>query len=603
MLHVPFDVARHTIEHRNHPFQPQLSPAMIRDVLRWRRSIIIACVLGAVGLAVLYLLVAPQKFTATAVLMLDTKRAPSEEASNDSVDAIVVDSQVEVLRSDKIALAVVDKLGLWNDPEFVGPDLVGRIFAALSPSGPQPQPKSTDVLRQIASGRLERGLDVERAGRSYVADVSFTSHDRETSALIANAAAQAYIDDQLTARLQIAQRSTDWLQNRLKELREQALAAANAVKAFGSKVDTGGNDAQTRQPPLPGSDTADGQALRELEAKARSAAAIHQSFLEQYTQRMQIREQSLPVTNARVIAEAVPPLAKSAPKDGLVVLLALFAGGTLGLIGAFWCEFVERLVRTPRQLERELGVRSLGLLPRVKQRRLMRMGGRPLDLLESSKGSSIIPDYRPLSLAGETVRGMKVALDRSRSTGGNSGQLLGILSPRRGAGRTTLAYNLALLTARCGGRTLLIDGDLRKPTLTRTLAHSRHNGLPSLLTGDAEANDCVTEHRPRLDFLGGFSRTPVSHPSEILGSAAMTTLLGAARQSYDYIVVDLPSLLDCVDVQAVAPLIQSYILVAEWGQTTVNDLDRALASCDIVVERLVGVVINRISVSEMQRQQ
>ena len=81
----------------------------------------------------------------------------------------------------------------------------------------------------------------------------------------------------------------------------------------------------------------------------------------------------------------------------------------------------------------------------------------------------------------------------------------------------------------------------------------------------------------------------------------MASTLDGMRHAYDYIFVDLPPLLNCVDVRASAPMIGAFILALEWGRTSLDDLDRALASCDIVVERLLGVAVNKVAVAEMAR--
>lgn len=600
MLHVPTDLARHAIEVRAQPPQTQWSLSALRDVIRWRRSTIALCLVAALVPAIIYVAVSPSMYTATAVLMTDTKRSPAygaDGAPDTSVDMVVVESQVETLKSDKIALAVIDKLRLWEDPEFVGkgPTLWSYVMGLFNKSSTSPT-RTQDIKRQIAVGNFKKGLQVQRAGRSYVSEIDFTSLDPVKAANIANAIAQAYIVDQLSAKLQIAQRSSDWIQNRLAELRQKATDTAKAVSDFESA--NGGPSAADGKPAsgLPAARAA-GQ-LRELATAAQSARTAYETFLSRYTQSVQIQQQSFPITEARVLAEAEPPLSKSAPKTTLILLLAAVAGGALGLVVAFLREHMQRLVRTPRQLERELGVRVVGFLPSVKRRLSLLPRGGPLHLIEEHKSTPVFGGARPLSLAGESIRGMKVALDRN---GGGHAALVGVSSPLPGSGKTTLAYNLALLAARSGGRTLLIDGDLRRSTLTRSIASRQEHGLPSFLAGKADFPTCIVEHADNLHFLGAIATDEPRHPAEVLGCPAMASALDGLRQTYDYIVIDLPPLLSCVDVRASAPLISSFIIALEWGRTSTDDLDRALASCDIVVERLLGVAINKVAAGEMAR--
>ncbi|MCC7251274.1 polysaccharide biosynthesis tyrosine autokinase [Hyphomicrobium sp.] len=599
MLHVPTDLARHAIEIRGQPLQTRWSLSDLIDVIRWRRKLIVWAVAAVVAPALVYVAVTPPAFTASAVLMTDTKRSPaygSAGTPDSSVDMVVVESQNETLKSDRIALAVIDKLQLWADPEFVPdrPSLwtsIQRLFMGAAARRPKP----TDVKRQIAVGNFKKGLQVERAGRSYVSVISFTSTDPAKSAGIANAIGEAYIVDQLSARLQIAQRSSDWVESRVSELNQRARETAKALADF--KAASGVSSASVAGTNANMAQSMSALRLRELESAAQSARTTYETFLNRYTQSIQIQQQAFPVTEARVLAEAMPPLSKSTPKTALILVLAVVAGGTLGLIGAFAREYGERLVRSPRQLERELRVRVLGTLPKIK-RPIFSRGG-PLPVMEAHKSPALSSSKpRPLALAGESLRGIKVALERNAS---EQGRVIGITSPRAGTGKTTVAYNLALLSAQAGSRTLLIDADLRRSVLTRSLTQKGQLGFGALIAGHADISECIVEHRPFLHFLGETAAPGGAHPSEILGSAAMAATVDRLRKAYDYIFIDLPPLLDCVDVRASAPSIALFIVVTEWGRTPVEDLDRALASCDAVVERLLGVVVNKVAAAEFGR--
>jgi capsular exopolysaccharide synthesis family protein len=596
MLHVPTDLARHAIEIRGQQSQIHWSLGDIRDVIVWRRRLIFWAIVAVLVPALIYVAMAPPKYTATTELMTDTKRSPAYGTAgtpDTSVDMVVVESQIETLKSDKIALAVIDKLRLWEDPEFIAKRTpLSYIIGLFSKPGAKKE-MTKDVKRQIAAGAFSRALQVERQGRSYVAEISFTSTDPKKAATIANAVAEAYIVDQLGAKLQIAQRSSDWVDARVRKLHDRMDDADKALANFKSMngIPTNSDDA-----PNGISQAVLGQRLHELEAAAQSARTTYETFLNRYTQSVEIQQQAFPVTEARVLADASPPLSKSGPKTGLILLLAVVAGGTLGLIGAFAREYVDRLVRSPRQIQRELRARVIGTIPKVKRRPILSRGG-PLRLIEEHKRTSWLGATRPLPLAGESLRGIKVALDRNAGAG-DRGHVIGITSPRAGVGKTTLAYNLALLSARTGNRTLLIDGDLRRSTLTRYLTPQHRPGLVSLMTGH-ETSECIIEHQPSLHFLGETASLKTEHPSELLGSAAMISTVEALQQIYNTIIIDLPSLLDCVEVRAAAPAIGVFVIVSEWGRSSMEDLDRALASSDVVVERLLGVVINKVAAAEV----
>src|SRR5262249_39644324 len=153
-------------------------------------------------------------------------------------------SQVQILRSDGIALAVVKKLNLIEDPEFVASEggLPRSIADFLSISLP-PHPRTESQLTQQAVAAVLANLDIKRVGITYLIDISFRSRRAERAAEIANAIADAYIADQLESKREANRRANEWLQDRLGDLRRQTLEAEQKVymyKADNNIVAAGG---------------------------------------------------------------------------------------------------------------------------------------------------------------------------------------------------------------------------------------------------------------------------------------------------------------------------------------------------------------------------
>ena len=228
----------------------------VLDFIRRQYSVIGfgAAVMFALG--VIYVSTTPSSYTATANLLLDTKRVQLFEQqsmfSDLPVDEGTVGSQVEILKSDNIALAVIKKLNLTQDPEFGGSGggLIGTLFGLVaglfSPDGPS----SEFALTRHAVSVFENRLNVRRIGLTYIIAISFRSLNADRAAQIANAVVDAYIDDQLDAKYQSARRAGAWLQQRLQELRGQASAAERAVVDFKNKnnmVDAGGRTINEQQ--------------------------------------------------------------------------------------------------------------------------------------------------------------------------------------------------------------------------------------------------------------------------------------------------------------------------------------------------------------------
>jgi exopolysaccharide transport family protein len=226
----------------------------LRAFLRRQWPLIAAITVFSILLGTTYVIVAPNKYTAQTNMILDTKKivwVQSEMTSeNRGVDDGAVESEIETTKSEKVAGAVIRRLHLTEDPEFVGSRDKGASRWTLfgwapfgwtlfgwAPFGDAAEadvkPSEDDLMRN-ALAKLSANLRVIRVGRSYHEQISYTSLDRVKAAKIANAFAQAYIDDQLDAKFEATQRASDWLQQRLAELRQQASDAYKAVQDFKS---------------------------------------------------------------------------------------------------------------------------------------------------------------------------------------------------------------------------------------------------------------------------------------------------------------------------------------------------------------------------------
>src|SRR5262245_17297578 len=209
---------------------------------------ILTVVLLGIVLAIVYLVTTPPRYTAVATMVIDSNNKLNQQQTimNDAVvDSTAVETQVEILKSDNVALSVIKDLQLTKDPEFVGPSkgllavVVGSIVYLLAPS----PPPSESELMQTALRAFQGMENIRRNGMTYAINVSFTSLSAERSAQIANAIADAYFVDQMESRFQAAKRAGSWLQSRITEMRGQVLAAEKAVQDFKEQnniIDAGG---------------------------------------------------------------------------------------------------------------------------------------------------------------------------------------------------------------------------------------------------------------------------------------------------------------------------------------------------------------------------
>ena len=324
-----------------------MDPVDIYAFLKTNRRVIAGWTIAAVMLALVYDYTATPLYTATAVLRLDSKNVELIKTNdqvvgkNSSLDTSLK-SEAEASRSDSIALAVVNDLKLTEDPEFVdtNPGIISAIFGGTFRS------PSEDVRKRIAVRALQDNLIIRRVGLTDVLEVSFRSPDREKAAPIANAVAQAYINDQLNTEYKSARRAGTWWRARLSELREQASAGrlAETYKNDFEIAKQRNDDVQkehdlavaqaeqNNQAPAVAQAEQNNQSqvvLSDLESKSETYRALYDNFLQRDMDSAQ--QQSFPIADAHVIALATLPFHKSYPKTTLVALLGLLAGLCGGL--------------------------------------------------------------------------------------------------------------------------------------------------------------------------------------------------------------------------------------------------------------------------------
>lgn len=599
----------------------RLTASLLLNAFRRRWPTMLGVCLLCLAAAAGYISAVKPQFTATSMLLIDTKMQPPQPAhigqtnADVVIDAGVIESQIEILRSNAIAFDVVDRLRLAHDPEFVppGPSLVARLVGAASDllglkaaAGKQPDPRRTAV------SSLAEKVRIARSGRSFLAEISATTLDPEKSARIANAVAESYIQDQLGNRMEASQRTIEWMQRRLAEVKIRADAADRDLRAFraehpclgprcpsaaadGAPPRTDAGDASDRIPQQ-GSPT-DGTDGRE-QALVRAATTARNTYeaLENRVGRVSsfIQQEALPVTEARVVNTALPPSTKSAPKTGVVLLLGLVGGLVAGAAAAGLREMSDRRLRGSDQITRMLNQNYLGAIPPVSGRHASFAGpgsiaGRPggraarLPMLTSGRGKS------PAVL--DALVCAKFLVDQGQERGRCA--IVGIVSAGEGEGKSTLAANFGALIAQMGARVLVVDADLQSGDLSRSLGRGTGAGLADAARGPLRLADCTVPTEYGFDLLPAFSEAPPEHALVILASQPLRDLMAEAVGAYDYVLIDIPGVLNGMEARPLLREIDTCIVTATAGRTTVDDLQRVFATCPTIEESAVGVILSR----------
>jgi succinoglycan biosynthesis transport protein ExoP len=345
--------------------------------------------------------------------------------------------------------------------------------------------------------------------------------------------------------------------------------------------------------------------MRELETSAKGYRSLYESFLQRYMGSVQ--QESFPISQARVISPAAPPQ-KSKPWAGLILAIGLFGGIALGAALGFLREIMDRVFRTSAQIEATLQVPCLSLVPllrnpakKIRPPRVAVQVHKEFErTLSAGPGMYWTAAAMPLSRFAESIRSIKLAIDLNPTK--TSNRIVGITSALPNEGKSTITAALAQIIAHAGKRVIMVDCDLRNPSLSTNLAPNASAGIVEVLSGAQSLEETIwRDPKTNLAFLPSAKRTPLFHTSEILSSEQTGKLFDKLRGSYDYVIVDLPPLAPIVDVRATTPLIDCFILVVEWGRTRTDVVQHALHTAPNVYEALVGTVLNKTDMRAMKR--
>lgn len=160
-------------------------------------------------------------------------------------------------------------------------------------------------------------------------------------------------------------------------------------------------------------------------------------------------------------------------------------------------------------------------------------------------------------------------------------------------GKSTTAVNIAVAFSQLGKNVLLIDADLRRPSIHKKLKLVNTKGLYTILSGSATFEDCVQNINKNFDALT--SGPLSSNPIELIESEALTVLLSSLEQRYDYIIFDSTPINIVSDAISLAPKTDGLVMIVKEGTTRKDDVRRALSACQFANIRIIGTVINGVN--------
>lgn len=293
--------------------------------------------------------------------------------------------------------------------------------------------------------------------------------------------------------------------------------------------------------------------------------------------------------NVSIVDLALQPEKPSSPNAVLNIALALLIGLVLGALAAIAREHLAEAVILPAEFESKLRIPLLGSTPRLGRQL---NGGQRLIGSRRQRNSQelarIKPEDHPELM--ESYFSILTAVQYSTSTG--APRTLGVTSSGAGEGKSTTAVALARGLGRLGRRVLLIDADMRNPSLHRAVGIEREAGLSDILSAHAQLEDVINETHDENLWLVTAGKLP-PNPAELLAGARLKRILAAATELFDHVIVDSPPLLGLADAPLIAAVTEGTVFVVEAGRASATEARHALNRLDTVGAHVVGAVLTK----------
>lgn len=293
---------------------------------------------------------------------------------------------------------------------------------------------------------------------------------------------------------------------------------------------------------------------------------------------------ALNATNVEVVESSNIPRRPSRPKKARNLVLGLLGGGLGGLGLAMGLARFDTRLRGKEEVERSLGLPVLGTVPDTE-----RLRAKGIDELPADLPIALAAHTAPDSSVSNSFRQIRTLLHYTLPD--RRPQVMLMTSCQMGEGKSTTIVNTATVLGQ-QGTVLLIDADLRRPSLHKTLGLRPRPGLSELLTNQAGLESAVQATALPNVWAIGAGRAPC-HPADLLGAAAMAYLCQWARAHFTYILLDCPPLAGMPDAAVVATLVDGVVLVIRDGTVDCSEARRVKETLSVVNTRILGIVLNR----------
>jgi succinoglycan biosynthesis transport protein ExoP len=291
-------------------------------------------------------------------------------------------------------------------------------------------------------------------------------------------------------------------------------------------------------------------------------------------------------SDARVVSRAKIPSEPSFPKLGLNLVLGFLFGLGAGVGAVFLAEALDSGIATSEDIERFLGVASLGSIPLLSST-VAKGGG------DQSPADVVVE--RPLSAFAEAFRNLRTSIVYSRVD--KAVRVVAVTSSLPGEGKTTTAFCLGRAMAMSGSRTVVVDCDVRRRNINRLLGQEPAVGLMEVLAGKATLDQALI-----LDSASGCWFLPLARssftPKDLFGGQAMSNLLGDLKDRFEFVLLDTAPVLPVADTRALAPKADVVVFLTQWRRTPRRAVQAAFELLRSVGADIAGVALTQVDVRE-----
>jgi capsular exopolysaccharide synthesis family protein len=528
-----------------------------KDILRTlvhHRWFIIISVFLCVGLAVVYNHYWPKTYVAKGTVELPQNQ---QQTTNDAIRDLAslpttgdpIQTYIDVAQSNTVAAHVIQKLDLLNNPQFEKYSWKKQRW-----NKPTEQGLENFLIGKVVSVAASKDSDILRIQASV-------RNNPKLAADITNAWAEGFILVNLSTSQEMAKSQYLFIHNQLQIMKEKLDRDRLIKKNYLNPS----NEAQSDE--------------------------LIYSMLLQQDQQMQIQANA-DSSGIVVIDKAQVPEGHVWPNLVICAILGLFMGLLIGIQGALFLDKFQDRIKSEVDLSRATGLTQLAQIPNFR-----RENGKLLfsatDFL--SKKHLIADDRFQFSSYRESFKVFRTNFIFSNID--QKVKTVVILSPGSGEGKTLVNADLALALAEMGKNVLLVDADLRKPTVSILfdVETSENSGLPLLLAGKGRLEDMVMQSGFEHLFLLPNGTTP-PNPAELLASDTFKRVVDDMKAKFDYIVFDSAPILPVTDSVVMAAQLDGVILMGRWNQTRRSDFRRAFQQLHSVRARVLGSVLNSIEI-------